>query len=242
MSQRKVGSKNKLFKIINYFILIFTISNCNSSFIRKEVKNEEKLPLIEDAIFIKISGQAEPLKVKLKLKPSLPDKADYPKLETFPISAEGETFDGIIKLDVPAGKYYGILEINNTKYYPLLFTDMSRMNIFFGFYPGEHTFLNLSQREIYENKVKSCENSEKSALIKTPLITMNCGALTIDESNKVFLEFKIEEENSFSAEGTFFIWVAAAYVSATTNSPFGLIVPAVMGTFAMERKIEHNLK
>jgi hypothetical protein len=232
----------KMFKTILYVTLISILSNCNSAFIKKEVKNEEKSPPIEDAIFIKITGNSDPVKVKLKLKANLPDKNDYPDFDKFDISAEGKSFDGIVKLDIPKGQYYGILEINNTKFYPLLFTDMSGINVLFGFYPGERTFLNLSPRAIYENRTKQCEYEEKSPIINTPILTLKCGALIIDENNKVFLEFKLEEESSFSSGGTAFIWLFATYISVMTESPAGLVIPAIMGTFALERKIEHNLK
>ncbi|HRG46806.1 MAG TPA: hypothetical protein PLX69_02015 [Leptospiraceae bacterium] len=231
-----------MFKTIFYALLIYILANCNSAFIKKEVKNEEKSTLIEDGISIKITGHYDPAKVTLKLKASLPDKNDYPEFNAFDISAEGKSEDGIIKLDIPAGKYYGILEIDNTKFYPLLFTNMSGINVFFGFYSGESTFLNLSPRAIYENRIKQCEYKEISSIVSSPRLTLNCGVLTIDPENKVFMEFKIEEESSFSSGGTAFIWLLASYISIMTESPAGVIIPVIMGPFALERKIDHNLK
>ena len=56
------------------------------------------------------------------------------------------------------------------------------------------------------------------------------------------MEFKIEEESSFSSGGTAFIWLLASYISIMTESPAGVIIPVIMGPFALERKIDHNLK
>lgn len=233
--------KKNLIILTNLLILILFISinlYCNPA----TVKSNDSIQTVKtiNAISIKISGKNSralyPLMIKLELTSDLPKPEKYPIFDNVAFSYFGVVKRDDISLDINKGEYYGILELSDNQYYPLLYTNFANLNIKFGFFYALEPF---NKKRITNFTEKECRWEYIEGSFGGQEII--CPKLIIDENHKLNIEFDIDDRTKFSSRNTFFIWFSALYVSFSSLTPAGIAVPVILGPIGMERKIHQNL-
>jgi hypothetical protein len=233
INKHKSNKVNTLICLI--FILIF---NCNKASL-KEYELNGNYP-IQNAINITINGKKQstlyPLNIYLKLYTSIPKKKEIPKFESANYSYTGFIENNLIKLDINEGRYFGILEIDNHQYYPMLFSNFASIRIIFGFTYSQNVF-GETKLETFASDTCVWKSIENTFYLKQIV----CPPLLINKTHKFSAIVNIDESATFSETKTVGLWFAAVYTSLYTISPAGLIIRIVFGPIAVERKITENL-
>jgi hypothetical protein len=229
---------SKISIFLNIVIFSLITFQCSPVSVKTDYKNEKIL--IKDAITINIQGAKKnapfPVTLRIKLFTELPSIDEYPVFNNSQFSVDGDIKNEKVRFDVNKGTYYGVLEINNNQYFPLIYSDMANINFKFGF---THSLTFLSKGEIKNFPEFKCKSSIIEGSFGREEIV--CPPLRIDENQKLNLTVKISDKSDFSERGTTVIWIAAIYVSLTSLTPAGIAVPIFMGPIAVERKIENDI-
>ena len=228
-------------RILKYFFLILSLSliKCiGSDFKNIRIKNESELNMIQEAIVIKTMDfdsdslvYTPMIGVKVyKYFPTFNDERENRKESDLFFSSTyhlNENKPVFIKL--PKGEYFAKIQIIDTRIYPFITTVHSDINIYFGYYINKKAeYLKFDSDECVILESSSLEVNEKIV----------CPILKINEIDKLELIF-FQKDMKLNGGATGLPWVAAILVSLQTVSPFGLLVPIIMGPIGFEKKIKN---